>query len=176
MAIISLISIIVFGVLLISPIVRWLASGNEQQQPKRRSEMGDFFRIDINDMFRYSPTLTERDERIARYHLRLPDYELGTFYDAEVIAFGDGTYNLSLVGRDRRLTKELAEFIGFCADRFGIDDNGNRELTHEDYQRADLGTFARWWGLQLRIDNMANGRMEMTIYGLRPRSVQQPEN
>lgn len=153
-----------------APIARALAR-NSRKQPK---ELSDFFRTDICDIMRYSPTLVddsvnEVGTHFRRYTLRLQDYELGTFYDATIHQFDNGKYNLMLEGRDGRLTRDVAEFVDFCAARYGIDRDGRREVTKEDYRKAEQGLFSRWWD-GLIIDNInPDRRLNLSIFGIVPR-------
>lgn len=164
-----LVMAIVFAIVAI-PIVRALAKTGR----KKPTELSDFFKTDICDIFRYSPTLEEDSinevgQHVMRYSLRLQDYELGTFYDATIHRFDDGRYNLMLEGRDGYLNRQIVDFVNFCASQYGIDRDGNREVTHGDHEKAEKGLFSRWWDGVI-IDNAnPNMRMNLTIYSIVPR-------
>lgn len=153
-----------------APIARALAR-NSRKQPK---DLSDFFQTDIYDIMRYSPTLVddsvnEVGTHVRRYTLRLQDYELGTFYDATIHQFDDGKYNLMFEGKDGRLTRDVAEFVDFCAARYGIDRDGRREVMKDDYRKAEQGIFSRWWD-GLIIDNVnPERRLNLSIFGIVPR-------
>ena len=153
------------------PIIKAVAKTGHGKQPK---DIGDFFGVDIYDIFRYSPTLIEDSvnevgTHVRRYTLRLQDYELGTFYDAAIYQFDDGKYNLMMDGKDGKLTKQIADFVDYCAALYGIDRDGSREVTKDDYRKAEAGLFSRWWD-GLIIDNVnPQKRMSLTINGIVPR-------
>lgn len=165
--------IIIGTAIAIGAILIFMALSKKEQyrQPK---ELSDFFKTDICDIMRYSPTLVddsvnEVGTHVRRYTMRLQDYELGTFYDATIHQFDDGKYNLMLEGKDGRLTRDVAEFVDFCAARYGIDRDGKREVTKDDYRQAEQGLFSRWWD-GLIIDNInPDRRLNLSIFGIVPR-------
>ncbi|WP_455612846.1 hypothetical protein [Bacteroides congonensis] len=145
-----------------------LFKGKQDIPPKR--DIKDFFSIDINNLFQYNPVYSHTEtspygNEVKHYTLRLKKLELGIFYEAEILEVAENELNVIFKGRSNLLTKELVEFINFCADCLGLDSSGYGKVEKIDYQHVDAHVFSRMWD-KIWIDNMTTPTIIMTIYSL----------
>ncbi|WP_018669501.1 hypothetical protein [Bacteroides gallinarum] len=146
-----------------------------EREEQVKNDIADFFHIDINNLFQYSPTYSHSEENIAgkevrHYKLRLKELELGVFYELKIIEVGENELNVSFIGRSSILTDELKEFINFCANCYGLDNSGYGRIENKDYLDVERKLFSRMWN-KIWITNLAtdNDNMEMVIYSLKKR-------
>lgn len=134
-----------------------------------KTELNDFFKIDINRLFQYSPVLvgteaTSFGTKVTKYSLNLPQEELGMFNQLEINEVADNELNIKFIGTANRMTDELKEFIEFCVAKYGKDMAGLGSFTAQDKQRIGSNTFTRSWE-DVRVDNIS-GKLTVSILGL----------
>lgn len=135
--------------------------------PVREEKLADFFNIDIHDIFKYQPVLVEKDANkssppVDIYALNCREWVLATFAEVDIIRFGERDYNLIFKSQLEHPPKELFRFINACAEKFGLDINGNGKVTKEDVELMKYGLFSRFWR-DISIHNL-DYRMTMMIF------------
>lgn len=133
-------------------------------------EIEDFFKIDINNLFKYNPDFRSSEknsvgEDVKYYTLRLKELELSVFYELKIIEVGENEINVRFIGNSNKITSDLKSFIDFCAVKYGLDNLGHGKVEQKDYFSAERNVFSRMWN-KVRISNMDSNKMEMTIYSL----------
>ena len=122
----------------------------------------DFFNIDVYDIFKY-PEIKFRESgvnsvggQINTYYLHLPSLELGMFDHLEIILHPTGEKALTFNGNYNKLSKEVINFINYCAEKYGPDmlsSNGSGLVTSEEISKISQGlTFSRMWK-EININN-----------------------
>lgn len=134
-----------------------------------KTELNDFFKIDINKIFQYSPTLigtetTSFGTKVTRYSLNLPQEELGMFDQLEINEVAENELNIKFIGSGNHMSDELKEFVAFCVSKYGNDMAGLGGFTAQDKQLVDNNTFIRHWE-DVRVDNIS-GKFIVSILGL----------
>lgn len=134
-----------------------------------KTELNDFFKIDINRLFQYSPVLvgteaTSFGTKVTKYSLNLPQEELGMFNQLEINEVADNELNIKFIGGGKCMTDELKEFIAFCVSKYGNDSLGLGSISSQDKQHISNNTFSRFWE-DVRVDNIS-GEFAVSILGL----------
>lgn len=152
-----------------------LFKGKSNPDKLSKNDISDFFKIDINNIFKYDPVYLHTEinvcgSEVKHYRLYLKEIELGLFGGIEIIETGENEYNIVFEGVNNTLTKELKEFIKFCSDKFGVDSNGYGEIHSLDYTYIDKNLFSRMWD-DVWIDNNSSENISMTLFAL-PKSTE----
>lgn len=142
---------------------------------EEKNKIEDFFRIKINDIFSENPTFKESTintsgYNVKRFALRFKELELGTFHEAIINDVSETNYNIIFSSFNTTVTRELADFINFMAEKYGLDDSGNGKISQKDINGINKGKFfSRLW-LNFRpaimIDNNEK-YISMSILGIK---------
>lgn len=139
------------------------------------NQIEDFFNIDIRDIFKYNPEYTHTElsatgNEVKHYRLRLKQLELGIFYELDILKVGENECNITFKGRSNAIAHELARFLEFYTDKYGLDEMGCGKVDYSDYSLLESHLFSRMWK-NLMIDNNSinesNGNIEMCIMGIK---------
>lgn len=133
-----------------------------------KNEISDFFKVDINNLFQYSPVYSHSEtsslgNEVKHYNLKLKELELGIFLEIEIIKVGENECNLIFKGVRNEMTSDLSEFISFCTKKYGLDMSGNGVITETEYEDIKHNVFSRMWD-KVWIDNMTSNNIIMTIF------------
>ncbi|MDH6305066.1 hypothetical protein M2459_001803 [Parabacteroides sp. PF5-5] len=132
---------------------------SNSKKKKEKDDINGFFSIDIYNIFKHNPELTEKHASIdgktaEAYTLKLPNLELSTFFKVEIFKFEDGHYDLFFLSNVNEIRDDLKEFCTFCATSLGPDFMNKGSINDKDYRDAALGVFSRIWSNKVTIDNL----------------------
>jgi hypothetical protein len=139
---------------------------------ERKEDFGDFFKVNIYDIFRYKPVPAETNEpaegkSAGKYTLALNEPELATFSQADIIRYGNGNYDLVFSSEINEVNEDVKAFIDFCVQKLGPDFMHKEAFTASDAQDALLGVFSRVWYNEIRIDNVYF-TLTLTLFDITP--------
>jgi hypothetical protein len=145
---------------------------SQKEEKKEKDDFGDFFSINIYNIFQYNPALTGKKEGAAGkgieiYTLKLNGLELSTFHQVDVIRYENGHYDLVFSSSVTEIKDDLKAFIHFCVDNLGPDFMQKEGFTAKDAQDIGLGVFSRVWCENIRIENVYY-TLSMTLYDITP--------
>lgn len=141
-------------------------SKSNQEETNKKTEISDFFKININDIMSYSPKFVGSSERsgdkyvVKEYLLDLPCRELGIFDQLEINDVSKDHYNMIFNSHSSTLNNELISFINFCVDKFGVDMSGNGKIY------GNPNHVSMMWPNGISIDNTL-GHFTIMLHGIK---------
>ncbi|MDR0537867.1 MAG: hypothetical protein LBH04_07505 [Tannerellaceae bacterium] len=148
-------------------------NGEEAEEPKATGNghgIGDFFKVDIYDIFRYDMEYrgrkAPRNGRQAEYFdMGLEQLELGCFCKVEAARYENGLYDLIFRSRTRVINEEVQSLMAFCLENYGKDFMRKGMLVKADWNDLRLGAFSRFWIDRVRLENIYF-HVNLTLYNI----------
>jgi|GEM_PF-2954815 len=142
------------------------------KKKKEKESIGDFFTIDIYNIFRYEVKQVTDYPYLYRmpvevYSFKPRDLELSTFFRVDVVKFESGNYDLIFRSNINEIREDLKTFVDFCITYLGPDFMNKGSIDEKDVRDASLGVFSRIWYNKMRIENL-DFTITLTINDITP--------
>ncbi|MDR1357728.1 MAG: hypothetical protein LBJ58_08680 [Tannerellaceae bacterium] len=136
-----------------------------KKKKRQRGGIGDFFNIDIYNVFNYKPKAVGGDA--SKYALSLEKTELSSFNHVDIILHSGGSYDLHFTGNTETISKDMTDFVDYCAGALGPDFMQKKTFSENDARDMPLGAFSRIWYGRMRIENV-HYTLSLTLYNIQP--------